>query len=279
MRPTMGVSFRRPLDSHPDCGRDARVPRDDSPNLDCTLEGSVFPDLEILWGPERLQWCVCVIFQKRVDRFGNCDEGVGRGKRAGRGERGSMRYGFVHFCAIFSNFWGKMSALSALPPPPLQNICSNTCLKRGSEISVRLWNFAGFLTRNCSFFAYFCATERKRKLFARAGLPACARRYGWHDGRSIAQMVESGKFGWALGASQNRGAFLATSGQPPGLRARRPRSQGRFPKSGLSPFARVQGRRVPAEWHREELAGWTSLLGHESPIDRHDMADYIRGPI
>ena len=212
MRPTMGVSFRRPLDSHTDCGRDARVPRDDSPNLDCTLEGSVFPDLEILWGPERLQWCVCVVFQKRVDRFGNCDAGVGRGKRAGRGERGSMRYGFVHFCAIFSNFRGKMSALSALPPPP-QNIYSNTCLKRGSEISVRLWNFAGFLTRNCSFFAYFCATERKRKLFERAGLPACARRYGWHDGRSIAQMVESGKFGWALGASQNGGEFLATSGE------------------------------------------------------------------
>ena len=32
----MGVSFRRPLGSHTDCGRDARVPRGDSPNLDYT---------------------------------------------------------------------------------------------------------------------------------------------------------------------------------------------------------------------------------------------------
>ena len=194
--------------------------------------------------------------------------------------------------ARFSQIFGEKCPLCPLypPPPPLQNICSNTCLKRGSEISVRLWNFAGFLTRNCSFIAYFCATESKRKLFERAGLPACARRYGWHDGRSIAQMVESGKFGWALGASQNGGEFLATSGelhwdsahysgqpqiwdapvgvgvrpttgvfsatsgQPPGLRARRPRS--RFPKSGLHPsraFRGVAFRRNGTE--RSLLAG------------------------
>ena len=137
--------------------------------------------------------------------------------------------------ARFSQIFGEKCPLCPLyPPPPLQNICSKSCLKRGSEISVRLWNFAGFLTRNCSFLAYFCATERKRKLFERAGLPACARRYGWHDGRSIAQMVESGKFGWALGACQNRGEFLATSGelhwdaQPTTLDN---------PKSGMHPWA------------------------------------------
>ena len=48
-------------------------------------------------------------------------------------------------------------------------------------------------------------------------------------------MVESGKFGWALGASQNRGEFLATSGelhwdaQPTTLDN---------PKSGMHPDAR-----------------------------------------
>ena len=41
--------------------------------------------------------------------------------------------------------------------------------------------------------------------------------------------------GSADGAVQNGGEFSATSGQPHGLRARRPRSQGRFPKSGLHP--------------------------------------------
>ena len=37
----MGVSLRRPLGSHTDCGRDARVPRGDSPNLDCTHLGCI----------------------------------------------------------------------------------------------------------------------------------------------------------------------------------------------------------------------------------------------
>ena len=102
----------------------------------------------------------------------------------------------------FSQIFGEnVRFVRFTPPPPYWNICSKSCLKRGSGISVRLWNFAGFLTRNCSFVAYFCVIESKRKLFEKAGLPACARRYGWHDGGSIAQMVESGKFGWALSES------------------------------------------------------------------------------
>ena len=143
----------------------------------------------------------------------------------------------------FSQIFGENVRFVRFTPPPLLEHLFQSCLKRGSGISVRLWDFAGFLTRNCLLFAYFSATESKRKLFERAGLPACARRYGWHDGGSIAQMVESGKFGWAL--SESGFSCLAAAKCPNCWNQRRPNLWiDRMADDGPIPIRWVSSRRL-----------------------------------
>ena len=49
----MGVSFRRPLGSHTDCGRDARVPRGDPQIWDAPSHRGVHPKMGVemvIWG-------------------------------------------------------------------------------------------------------------------------------------------------------------------------------------------------------------------------------------
>ena len=110
----------------------------------------------------------------------------------------------------FANVQHEMSALSALPPPPPLNYYTKKIrcarLRRPS-----------------------LPTGGQRVQRGLAQPNACTTDIIPHSCTGMRQ--RPGR----LGAVQNGGEFSATSGQPHGLRARRPRSQGRFPKYGLHP--------------------------------------------